>query len=158
MQNFYCLLEDNKLTPTDYESSNKELKSKILEKATEQTAKIKVADKLQYYSYCGKNCKNIIDNNLFVDTSEKMADWLAVKAYPDYLKTLAIENREEASALTTSLYCTDGLKEAEYSPEKLSAYHAENRHRRVSLYTPEISKILGCSVEAGNEGDSKCNP
>ncbi len=158
MQSFYCFLEDNKLTPKEYESSSQELKAKILEKAMEQTSKIKVADKLQYYSYCGKNCRSIISNNLFVDTSEKMADWLAIKAYPDYLKTLPAENRAEASALTTSLYCTDGLKEADYSAEKLMAYRAENRHRRISLYTPEISKILGCSVEAGQEGDSKCKP
>ncbi len=157
MQSFYCALENNKLTPKEFEASSKELKSNIMNKALEQTTKIKVADRIQYYSYCGKNCSGLADSQLAVDISEKKADWLAVRAYPDYLKTLAPENREQASAMSTSLFCISGLEGGEHSIEE-KAFYENYRRRRISLYTPEISRILGCSVGVGEEGDSKCKP
>ena len=161
MQSFYCLLEDNKLTKDEFESVPEKLRSSIVEKAIEQTTKIKVADALEYYRYCGKNCSGLMSDNLAVDISENTADWLAVKSFPDYLKNILPENREQASALSTSLFCTKNLDDSDLtSEEKTFALkkHPEGRHRRISLYSPETSSLLGCKVQVGEEGDSKCKP
>lgn len=161
MQSFYCQLEDNNLTKDEFESASKELRASLLEKAIEQTTNIRVADTVEYYSYCGKNCSGLTDDNLSTDVSENMADWLAVKSIPNYLKNLQPENREEASAVSTSLFCTKALDDTEITPEEQTfafKKHPEGRHRRISLYSPEVSNILGCSVQSGEEGDSKCRP
>lgn len=161
MQSFYCLLEDNKLTKVGFESAKEELRSSIIEKAIEQTSKIKVAEAIEYYRYCGKNCSGLTNDNLSVDISEKTADWLAVKSFPDYLKNVLPENREEASAVSTSLFCTKALDDSDLTPEEkifTLKKHPEGRHRRISLYSAEVSNVLGCSVQTGEEGDSKCKP
>ena len=157
MQSFYCILESHNLGKKEFESASSELKASILKKAMEQTTKIKIMEKTQYYSYCGENCSGLANSNLAVDISERSADWLAASAYPEYLKTLKPENREQASALSTSLFCISGKEGIDHTLEE-KAFYADNRHRRVSLYTPKISKIIGCGVQANDEGDSKCNP
>ncbi len=161
MQSFYCLLEDNKLTKAEFELAPEKLRSSIVEKAIEQTTKIKIADAVEYYSYCGKNCSGLTSDKLSVDISENTADWLAVKSFPNYLKSIPPENREEASALSTSLFCTKDLDDSVLTPEEKNfalRKHPEGRHRRISLYSPETSNLLGCKVQVGEEGDSKCKP
>lgn len=161
MQNFYCALEDQKLNKESFEAANKKERSEIFDKAMAQTSKILELRLIEAWKYCGKNCSALTQFGMSADPDENTADWFANKSFPDFLKTLKPENRAQASALATSLFCPTGLEssdltlaEKKYSLET----HPDSRHRRISLYTPETSKALGCIIDEKDQGDAKCSP
>lgn len=162
-QNFLCLLSQSNLTEAQFESSSKEIRSNIFESAIEQTSRILQIQSEDYFKYCGKNCSDLTSFQLSVNPREKNADWFATLAFPSFLENLASDKRAEASALATSLFCnsTDiaitapelALSEKKYSLES----HPDNRARRVSLYTPEVAKLINCKIE-DTEETALCNP
>jgi hypothetical protein len=164
-QNFSCILSQSNLTEAQYESASTETRSKLFENAIEQTSKNLQVQNEDYFKYCGRNCSQLTSFDLSVNPQEKIADWFATLSYPAFLENVLPENRAEASALTTSLFCDSSeipsaspelaLSEKKFSLET----HPDDRSRRVSLYTPEVAKLIDCKNEIdGEKGSVACQP
>jgi hypothetical protein len=161
MQNFYCLLEDNKLTKDSYQTASKQVRDDLFDKAVTQTSKILETEQMDYLQHCGLNCSSLASFGLSINPREKMADWFANKAFPLYLKDVKPEHQAEAAGVASSLFCPESVESTDFeSAEKKFSLetHSDDRNRRISSFIPEVAKILNCEIDELDLGDAKCNP
>jgi hypothetical protein len=140
-------------------------RAKAFRSAIEKTLAILKVQKFDQLSYCGENCSELVNEGLGVNAQENFADWIAIRASEKFLrrKTGKIDRRE-ASALTTSLFCEEpsakndapdlALEEKSVSQQQ----HPDSRIRRISFYSFENARAIGCEVDANAQGFAQCEP
>lgn len=140
-------------------------RTELFQRAIKETGAILKVKDMDYLSYCGHTCSDLVDENLASDTGENFADWVAVRVGKHYLaRKKSMSDKREASALATSLFCTEpslyndapdlALVEKKFSMQE----HPDSRLRRISFYTRESAALLGCQLDPEAQGFALCEP
>lgn len=164
-QNLSCVsmtLENGK--ETNYKDSDISNRSKLFEKAIEQTLMVINAIRLDKYRYCGRNCKELASQGLALESGEDFSDWLTYKALNRSLKrkTLLRERREGAAVSTVDLCDQPGVKndapDLAFSEKKSSlTSHPDNRIRRISVFNKKNAEVIKCDINEKHQGFGLCD-
>lgn len=127
----------------------------MFEKALTETREIQQAIYQAYFSKCGKECGELVDEGILRNAQEFFADWLAAKSLPRHLNRENDQNKKrEAIDLTLMSFCSDPIitenENFAFSEiEKRFSFetHPDHRIRRLSLITPETAKIISCTID-----------
>ncbi len=144
--------------------SPNENRVKSFNKAIEETKVVFQANMIEWYSFCGKNCSNLMSEGLSADSSENFADWLSIKALRRFIERKQnMRDRREAAALAAVDLCeSPGPKadapdlaaaEKQYSLEN----HPDTRIRRISVFNKIISGLVKCEINQQEEGFGQCD-
>lgn len=146
-------------------ATNSADRTALFKRALEETLEVTRIQKEDFFSYCGQNCAELVDQDLASPTHEHMADWIAIRATQRYLKRIANPiHRREASAAANALFCnqpgltTDAPELAVEEKSYSHLVHPDNRVRRISIYTHENAATLGCLIDDKNQGFALCEP
>jgi hypothetical protein len=116
----------------------------------------------EWLSYCGQNCRELVPHDLAVNTQENFADWISFQAFRHRLERIqGVDKRREASALFSSDLCSFSAPYALALTQEfqhLAPKRVEDRERRVSIYTEEVSGLLECERDEMDGGFSGCKP
>ncbi len=116
-----------------------DLQEKIYAAAVEETRDVSRAIQVGRYSSCGRECGFLQSQGLGRDASEYFADWLAIRTFPRHLANKkSPEEKKLAAASAFASFCDPGLK------QNKNDTHGLLRGRRLSVYTPEVSSLVGC--------------
>jgi hypothetical protein len=139
-------------------------RSEKFKEALKTTNEIGKAITENWYSFCGRECRNLTSTGMSRDTSEDTADWIAVRAISRLLKReQSLTKRREIATTAFARFCSSEsyyrkahdllVEEKEYSAEE----HPEDRKRILSVFTPEIIKAVSCAPdEDTEEASGKC--
>lgn len=146
------------------QAANDSQRALMQKNAIEEVLKITQRKIEDFYSYCGKTCPDLAKYSLSANPAENNSDWFAFRAMIPFLKKIPPENRKEASALATALFCEAPGVEAS-APELTAVQkeysfevHPDSRIRRVSSYIPEMADLLGCKIDTNERGFALCAP
>jgi hypothetical protein len=144
---------------------DKEQRAKIFQQAMRVTQQVLRAKTEDWYTFCGRGCSDLAAHQLAANSNENAADWFASQANQRYLARMKKQaDRREASALSTALFCdapsavNDAPELAALEKEFSQESHPDSRVRRISVYSKEISEIVGCETDPANQGFSACSP
>lgn len=144
---------------------NKAERAKLFKEALRATQQVMRAKAEDWFSFCGKGCAELAPYQLAINTEENAADWYASRAAERYLGRIKNRaHRREASSLFTSQLCeapsavTDAPELAVLEKEFSQESHPDSRLRRISLYSQEISGLVGCAAAPNSQGFSSCMP
>jgi hypothetical protein len=148
-----------------YKDASKEDRAAIFEKALQETTQLWKMRERNSFNYCGRNCGALEEYDLSVNSQEDTADWMAARAFGEYLsRNKDMRSRREASAATTALFCNApglsaeapdlALAEKNHSLES----HPDNRSRRLALFNPRNAKLVKCKIDEKDQGAGKCEP
>jgi hypothetical protein len=139
-------------------------RDQVFKQALVNTRQIETALREKWYSFCGRECRELTSKQLSRATHEDTADWVAKKLMKHYLERLkTTRERQEAVASAFTLFCDANSAyrnakdltrvEKEFSLEP----HPENRSRALSVYSPEIIDLVKCSPDQGTQkAKGKC--
>jgi hypothetical protein len=148
----------------DAKDSNRSEKFAEALKATKAVGK---AINEHWYSFCGRECSGLSAADISRDTSEDTADWIAHKVTTRFLKREpSLTKRRELATTAFTTFCRSYSEyrnaqdliseEANYTSEE-SDEHPEDRKRILSIFSPEVMKIVSCSPDQSTEEASgKC--
>ncbi len=151
---------DGKFT---YKNIKPELRSKLFNKAIQQTSMVIQARKENYFYHCGKNCSELQVEKFSKDSREDFSDWLSFKALGNFLKREKnLRNRREAAALATVDLCENpgpksdapdlAFEEKGFSLEN----HPDTRSRRLSAFNKKNTEIVDCEIGENTRGRVSC--
>ncbi len=117
------------------------------------------------YSQCGIEEPSLAEDRLSKTSSENFADWLANKAMIQNLSQMDSLKDKRKFAQETGALCCDAPGTLDSAPPEFRkiektfsfAVHGDNRIRRLSVLTPEISDLIQCqSNESLQKGFGSC--
>jgi hypothetical protein len=119
----------------------------------------------KWYAKCGKECRELQDENLAADAGEAFADWVSYRMFAKRLareKSLEMK-RSWAARVEAGLCLKPGpFKEAPQFTEVEKEFslepHPDNRVRRLSVFQPDVAAQAQCVLtEDVTKGTSRCN-
>jgi hypothetical protein len=149
----------------NYKASNLEERGVIFEQALEDTFELQKIINQHWFAHCGTECSELTPHKLGRSTGEESADWLARRAFAKAVaRAPTVQAKRQMLATATVWMCpTPGKfwsagdltsREKKYSFEE----HPDNRPRRLSLFTPEIVRMIECTPdEEVLKGNSSCD-
>ncbi len=152
-QAYACQMEDHP-----------ESRTQNFENAIAETQNLVTLHYNEYLRGCGTNCTELVSSQFSRDPSENFADWMSNRARARFLGRLDAAKRVEASAVATSMSCrppspltsatdfTEIEKKSSYEP------HPDPRVRRLSMFPPEVSAVVGCETTPSEQKFGTCKP
>lgn len=147
-----------------YENAKREDRARIFDLAVREAKTVIGARLLDWYSYCGRNCSALVEDNLAVQADENFADWLANRAFSSFLaRKKNLRERREASGLATVGLCEEpGPKKdapdlAATEKEHSLAPHPDTRLRRLAIYDLQNAALVECQNREHAKGDKPCD-
>jgi hypothetical protein len=139
-------------------------RNRMFRNALKETEEILAKQRLNAYSYCGRNCHGLVRSGLAKDTGEHFSDWMANRASSYYFARIPkVKDRQQASALGQAMLCDEaGVKReaaslAAAERDRYAEGHPDDRIRRISVYDDFVAQQLSCSLET-EQGFAKCEP
>jgi|GEM_PF-3350281 len=154
-QSLTCQQAEQDGKKVDFEHATGKIRQDMFEKAIFESREIQQIVYESIFSRCGKECAGLVGEDLSRNAQENFADWMASQALPHYLKReKSLEKRRELLSIATLSHCNENpnakmidtdLNEIE---KKFSFdRHPDNRIRRLSFFTPEVAKTVGCEID-----------
>lgn len=154
-QSLVCQQADIDGEKIDFEHATGKIRQDMFEKAILESREIQQLVYESIFTRCGKECAALVGEDLSRNAQENFADWMASQALPRYLKReKSLENRREILSIAMLIHCNERPTAKILDPdlneiEKKFSFdkHPDNRIRRLSFFTPEIAKTVGCEID-----------
>jgi hypothetical protein len=164
-QNLFCERAEENGKSVDYAHASLEVQKKMFSHAIEETRDAQQAIYQSQFSYCGRECSQLVNDGISRNAQENFADWLAIRTFPSYLKRARTEQeRRDIAALSFVLMCDapGPGRDAPWLTELEKKFslepHPDNRRRRLSVFTPDVAAVVGCKRDSDvQKGDSGCS-
>jgi hypothetical protein len=148
--------------PRDLKKLSEAERTSLFTTSINQTKFLMNSHLLQLYKTCGDECRELNNFNLSRSSGENFSDWMASRVATKVLKDKAPEVKLDFAKEMGTLFCDRPensydqnlmVNEKQFSKE----VHADNRVRRWSLFSPQLSSELGCKIDPEkNKGFNQC--
>jgi len=112
---------------------------------------------VEKFRHCGRECRELLKEELSRDRNENFADWISIQAFPRYLsRETSLEKRRELAGLASSLFCTEPgyikTSNADHDFDVIEKTfsqlpHPEYRVRRLSVFSPKVAELVNCRMD-----------
>jgi hypothetical protein len=160
-----CVSQESGGKEVSYQDAPQGERAQLFKMALQDTQKILIAKNAEWFSYCGRNCRELASDHISVDSRENFSDWLGSRAMSRHLgRKKDLREAREASAVSTVLFCDEpsavsdapdlAAVEKKYSFEN----HPDHRVRRISVFNKKNASVVKCDIKEQEQGFGLCEP
>ena len=140
-----------------FERASREDRNKMFQDAILSAQSAQEALLVEKFRHCGRECRELLKEELSRDRNENFADWISIQAFPRYLsRETSLEKRRELAGLASSLFCTEPgyikTSNADHDFDVIEKTfsqlpHPEYRVRRLSVFSPKVAELVNCRMD-----------